>query len=87
MSIWRYNVDLQQWQQTNQWTFLSRFDINLSEIDEDSFENSTFSDDFSYITQDFDTESFSDEEPTEETPLYLKLFNLEYFEKESAPAA
>lgn len=87
MSIWRYNVEAQQWQQTNTWFFLSRFDVNTSELDEDSFENSTVSDDFSYITQDYETDSLSDYEPIEETPLYLKLFNLEYSDKETAPAA
>jgi hypothetical protein len=87
MSIWRYNTFTHNWEQTNTWSFVSRFDLNLSEIDENSVENLSFSDDFSYITQEFEHESFSDEEPIENKPLYLKMLENEYENRHSAPAA
>lgn len=87
MSFWRYNTFTQTWQQTNTWSFVSHLDLNLSEIDENSNENLSFSDDFSYITQDFENDTFSDEEPIEEEPLYIKMLKNEYPNRESAPAA
>lgn len=87
MSIWRYNTFTQNWEQTNTWSFVSRLDLDLSEIDRNSNENLSFSDDFSYITQEFEHESFSDDEPIENEPLYLKLLKNEYDDRDSAPAA
>jgi hypothetical protein len=85
MSFWRFNVYSQTWQQTNTWSFVSQLDIDLSDIDET--DELSFSDDFSYITQDFETDSLSmtDEESIQETT--LTLFEKQYLNRDAAPAA
>jgi len=74
MSHWRFNPDVERWQQTNTWGFEEDNSENSFEINSEFSENS---DNYSYITQDY-TDFHEENSEIEIELLLLRL---------SAPAA
>jgi hypothetical protein len=86
--FWRFNVFTQQYQQTNTWFLQQHLPLFYPHFESETDDLSEESDTFSYITQEFDTDSeISEDDPLEDIFSDMEMIQLYLDQRITAAAA